>query len=223
MRARELRQRAVARGKEIHEMACKCGHGEYLFHQPCGLCNISTTHKPFSELMLNFPDAHHEGDQDCTVQDLVEHHCLTQHIPDYQCDLCNVRGLAKKVTVITECPSILCVVLCRKKKNGGSITSAVQFPMSDFKIAEEGLRYNLIGTVHHYLRTTDNGHYTSICKSQQSRQSGTWFSYNDDQVRTSHFTNKKKNNQVLKKFMKSVIFFFMSVMHFRQRLGDRAL
>ena len=108
--------------------------------------------------MLNFPDAHHEGDQDCTVQDLVEHHCLTQHIPDYQCDLCNVRGLAKKVTVITECPSILCVVLCRKKKNGGSITSAVQFPMSDFKIAEEGLQYNLVGTVHHYLWTTDNGH-----------------------------------------------------------------
>jgi ubiquitin C-terminal hydrolase len=70
---------------------------------------------PLSELMLNFPEAHHEGDQDCTVQDLIEHHCLTQHIPDYQCDFCNVRGLADKVTVITECPSILCVVLCRKK------------------------------------------------------------------------------------------------------------
>ena len=31
----------------------------------CATCgNISTTREPFSELMLNFPEAHHEGDQD---------------------------------------------------------------------------------------------------------------------------------------------------------------
>ena len=39
VRARESRQRAVAQGKKTHEMACKCVHGEYLFHQPCGLWN----------------------------------------------------------------------------------------------------------------------------------------------------------------------------------------
>jgi len=39
VRARESRQRAVARGKETHAMACKCVHGEYLFHQPCCLWN----------------------------------------------------------------------------------------------------------------------------------------------------------------------------------------
>jgi len=39
VRARESRHWAVARGKETHAMACKCVHGEYLFHQPCGLWN----------------------------------------------------------------------------------------------------------------------------------------------------------------------------------------
>jgi len=39
VRARESRQWAVAQGKKTHEIACKCVHGEYLFHQPCGLWN----------------------------------------------------------------------------------------------------------------------------------------------------------------------------------------
>jgi len=123
---------------------------------------------------------------------------MTQHLPDYECDVCKVRGLANKVTVITECPSILCVVLCRKKMNGESITSAVQFPISGFKIEDDDLGYNLVGTVHHILRTTDNGYYTSICQSQRSKPR-TWFDYDDDQVTNSHFTNKKQNDKVLKK------------------------
>ena len=106
----------------------------------CATCgNISTTREPFSELMLNFPEAHHEGDQDCMVQDLIRHHCMTQHLPDYKCDVCNVRGLANKVTFITECPYIMCIVLCCKKMNGESITPNVQFPISGFKLAEDDL------------------------------------------------------------------------------------
>ena len=131
----------------------------------CATCgNNSNTRKPFIELMLNFPEVHHEGDQDFTVQDLIKHYCATQHLPDYECNVCKVRGLANKVTVITECPSILCAVLCRKKMNGESIKSNVLFPISGIKIAEDDLCYNLvvIGTVHHFPRTTDNGHYMSI-------------------------------------------------------------
>ncbi len=36
VRARESRQRAVARGKKTYPMACTCKNGESLFHQPCG-------------------------------------------------------------------------------------------------------------------------------------------------------------------------------------------
>ena len=44
VRARESRQRAVARGKKTYPMVCTCKNGEYLFHQPCGLWNEPCVH-----------------------------------------------------------------------------------------------------------------------------------------------------------------------------------
>jgi len=44
VRARESRQRAVARGKKTYVMACECENGDYLFHQPCGLWNEPGVH-----------------------------------------------------------------------------------------------------------------------------------------------------------------------------------
>ncbi len=141
--------------------------GQFTTMVTCTTCGtISTTHEPFSELMLTFPQPHHESDQDCTVEDLITHHCGTQDIEDYQCDCCNDRKLAKKVTSITTCPPILCIVLCCRKLDGGSIKSAVQFHVSGFNIRKDDLQYNLIGTVRHSPSGPDQGYYTSICKSQ---------------------------------------------------------
>jgi hypothetical protein len=39
----------------------------------CG--NMSTTHEPFDALLLFFPKHHHDLDQDCTLEDLMSHHC----------------------------------------------------------------------------------------------------------------------------------------------------
>ncbi len=44
VQARESRQRAVARGKITYPMVCKYEHGDYLFHQPCGLWNEPCVH-----------------------------------------------------------------------------------------------------------------------------------------------------------------------------------
>lgn len=88
----------------------------------CTTCgNISTTEVPFDELLLFFPWHHHEHHQDCTLEDLIAHHCEMENIPEYECDHCNGRTLGKKVVTITTCPPILCIVLCRKKQDGGSI------------------------------------------------------------------------------------------------------
>ena len=132
----------------------------------CG--NMSTTHEPFGALLLFFPKRHHDLDQDCTLEDLLSHHCETEDIESYQCDICNRRTTGKKETAITTCPPILCVVLCRKTKDGRSIKSSVQFPVSGFNIATEDdvQQYNLIGTIHHKPSGPDHGHYTSICQSQ---------------------------------------------------------
>ncbi len=113
-------------------------------------------------LILQFPERHHDSDQDCTVEDLIAHHCEIENISDYQCDHCNGRTLGKKVYAITTCPPILCIVLGRKKQDGRSIKSSVQFPVSGLNITEDGLQYNLVGTIHHKPSGTETGHYTSI-------------------------------------------------------------
>jgi uncharacterized UBP type Zn finger protein len=99
--------------------------------------------------MLTFPQSHHEHDQDCTVEDLIRHYCKPQEIEEYQCDFCQGKRLATKCTVITMCPPILCIVLCRRKQDGDSIKLAVKYPLRGLNIADDDLQYNLVGTVHH--------------------------------------------------------------------------
>ena len=138
-----------------------------LFRVTCTSCGtISTTHEPFDALLLFFPKRHHERHQDCTVEDLIAHHCEMENIPEYECDHCNGRTLGKKVVTITTCPPILCIVLCCKKQDGGSIQSSVLFPVSGLNITEDGLQYNLVGTIHHKPSGPEHDHYTSICQSQ---------------------------------------------------------
>jgi ubiquitin C-terminal hydrolase len=184
--------------------------GQFTHTVTCTTCgNISVTKPAFEELLLYFPPTHHESDQDCTVEELIAHNCVTEDINSYQCDHCNGRTPATKVTAITTCPPILCIVLCRKKQDGTSIRSSVQFPVSGFSITEDDLQYNLVGTIHHRSSGPDHGHYTSICKSQRS-QSHKWFNYNDDSVSIAKFTNMK-NDRVLKKHTKMpTILFYVS-------------
>ncbi len=176
----------------------------------CTTCgNISTTEVPFDELLLFFPWHHHEHHQDCILEDLIAHHCEMENIPEYECDRCNGRMLGKKVVTITTCPPILCIVIGRKKQNGGSIKSSVQFPLSGLNITEDGLQYDLVGTIHHKPSGTDSGHYTSICHSLQS-QSHRWFNYDDHEVSISRFTSLK-NDRVLKEHTRSAtVLFYIS-------------
>ena len=142
-----------------------------------------------------------QQERNCTVEDLIAHHCGMQDIDNYQCNICNGRTLVKKVTAITTCPPILFIVICRRKQDGGSSKSSVQLPVSGFNITEDDLQYNLIGTIHHKPRGPDHGHYTLICQSQRS-QSCNWFNYNDDSVSISKFTSVK-NDRVLKSHTKT--------------------
>jgi ubiquitin C-terminal hydrolase len=176
----------------------------------CTTCgNISATEVGFDELLLSFPSRHHEHDQDCKLEDLIAHHCDMEHIPEYECEHCNGRMLGKKVVAITTWPRILCIVLCCKKQDGGSIQSSVQFPVSGLNITEDGLQYNLVGTIHHKPSGTDSGHYTSICQGLRS-QSHRWFMYNDHQISISKFINMK-NDRVLKGHTKTVtVLFYVS-------------
>ena len=134
----------------------------------CTSCRtiISTTDDEFNELLLFFPQRHHDSDQDCTLEDLIAHYCETELIEDYECNICKWQRMTlTKETAITTCPPILCVVLCPTKQDGGIIKSSVQFPVSGSNITEDDLQYNLVGIIHYTPCGSDHGHYTSICCS----------------------------------------------------------
>ncbi len=80
--------------------------------------------------------------------------------------------------------------------------------MSGFKIKEDDLQYNLVGTIHHKPDGPDHGHYTSICQSQHSRD---WFDYDDDSVSKTKFINMKQKDRVLKLHTRTAtILFYVS-------------
>jgi hypothetical protein len=214
--------------------------GQFTHKVTCKTCGtISVRNEAFDELLLFFPEPHHEEDQDCTVQDLIQHLCMPQDIDDYQCNgRCKGRTLATSVTSITTCPPILCIVLNRHKQNRVSgqedevipgqedeviqpfvIKSSVQFPLSGFNITEDNLQYDLVGSVHYKQTGRYNGHNTSICKSQRS-QSHNWFNYNDDKVTPSKFTSVK-NDRVLKHHTKMANILFYVSGRLQTHIGSR--
>lgn len=174
----------------------------------CTSCGniLSTTDDEFDALLLCFPASHHEADEDCTLEQLIAHYSETELIPNCDCNICNQKTTLSKQIAITTCPPILCVVLCRKKLDGGSITSSVQFPVSGLNITGHELQYDLVGTIHHKpTKNSDTGHYTSICQTQHSRN---WFKYDNESVSVSRFVNIKQNNKVLKPHTKTATMLF---------------
>ncbi len=102
------------------------GTGVYMQNITCTRCNkTSKEEEPFSELMLHFPQSHHESDQECTLEDLISHHNVTAEINDYQCSICNMQTIARQERVISQYPNIMCIVQSRWKLNETKINSAV--------------------------------------------------------------------------------------------------
>jgi ubiquitin C-terminal hydrolase len=59
--------------------------GIYMQKITCTICNRTSIKKePFSELMLHFPQLHHESDHACTLEELISHHNAPEDIHDYQ-------------------------------------------------------------------------------------------------------------------------------------------
>ena len=61
----------------------------------CSKCTCVTTMvTPFSELLMQFPDTHHEAtamNLKCTVNSFIEHHFEPEDLPNYDCLTCG-RG-----------------------------------------------------------------------------------------------------------------------------------
>jgi hypothetical protein len=187
--------------------------GEITHEYTCTSCkNTFQNWELINYLLLKFPDEHHEQDQYCTVEFLIEYHLQEEKIDNYWCSFCEKNSSATKTSAITKYPSFMCILLCcRRRDNNGTISSAVQFPALGFDIKGDNMPYDLSATVHHTPRRSGRGHCTAISRSRDL-QSQEWFMYDDDRVSPLKFTNmQKKQAMVLKCHMKTAnILFYVS-------------
>ncbi len=193
----------------------------------CSKCTCITTMKtPFSKLLMQFPDTHHEAtatNLKCTLNSVIEHHFAPEDIHNYECLTCGRRTLAAKRVQMSCYPIILCIILGRKVNDETRITSAVNYPVINFNPctffgSHEGavdLKYNLIATVNHKPSKKNDGHYTAVNKSPTSKS---WYKYDDDIIKLVNFM-KQNTNSMLMDFQKttSILFYvdvkYVSVCH----------
>ena len=162
----------------------------------------------FTFLLLKFPELDHN--EDCTVDSLIKHYLPKEQCLEPRDCICSDKRIPGiRNSTITNFPSFVCILLCRKiddKKD--TIPSAVEFPAFDFDINGNGMRYDLSATVHYKETKDGNGHYTAISRSQDL-QSQRWFMYDDERVSILNFTNM--NNTVKRGYMKTAaILFYVS-------------
>jgi hypothetical protein len=71
--------------------------GEITHEYTCTSCkNTIRNRELINYLLLKFPDAHHECDEDCTVESLIEYHLQEEDIVDYQCSCCEKNTSGKE-------------------------------------------------------------------------------------------------------------------------------
>jgi ubiquitin C-terminal hydrolase len=135
--------------------------------------------------MLKFPQSHHKSDQACTLEELISHHNGPEDIHEYWCNSCNMLTFARRHSIISQYPEVLCIVLDCKKTNDTIMKLVVKYHLHGLQPSQcvqehqdnVGLQYDLIGTVHHTVNRGKSGHYIAVCQHQDSNG---WFTYDDE-------------------------------------------
>ena len=71
--------------------------------------NTFQNQEPINYLLLKFPDVHHERDQYCTVEFLIQYHLQEEKNDNYWCSFCDKNTSATKMSAITQYPSFMCI------------------------------------------------------------------------------------------------------------------
>jgi hypothetical protein len=149
---------------------------------------------------LRFTPEHFTQQKDCTLKELFQVYQYEYVLQEYACKKCSVQSTAMQTDRIMTLPKILCAVVGRNIIHNGLATmimSPVDYPvecMSDVDVTfNEDVNntdhgYTLFGVINYRSSGQDTGHYTAICKSNETDD---WFDYNDENVQKSQF--RKKN------------------------------
>ncbi len=90
--------------------------GEITQNVTCTICSSVTTRvEPFSKLLLQFPESHHEAtpmNWKCMLHSLIKHYHFGQEdLPNYDCQYCSERTFATCHVQKSWYPIILCIGL----------------------------------------------------------------------------------------------------------------
>lgn len=188
------------------------------YSSQCHVCKtLRTLEQPFTELILYFEDKHHHTNKKksnaCTLDELLDTYNSREDIvDDYACSICNRRTRATVRNRVRQYPRVLCIAISRgaySENKTGLVQTLLNFPIDTFKpkkyslfqddaddIAnfpdggvDDNTAYDLIAEINRYPNRTDGGHFTAICKQHCS---GVWYSYDDQDVKTSKFSKSVK-------------------------------
>jgi uncharacterized UBP type Zn finger protein len=166
----------------------------------CGSCNgISTNMEGGYIFPLQFTPEHFTQQKDCTLKELFQVYQYEYVLQEYACEKCSVQSTAMQTDRITTLPQIFCAVVGQNIIHNGlaaMIMSPVDYPvehMSDVYVTfNEDVNntdhgYTLFGIINYRSSGQDTGHYTTICKSNETDD---WFDYNNENVQKSQFHKK---------------------------------
>jgi len=180
----------------------------------CSVCkNVSDCFEPFLDLQLDLRNCSHidECFKKYSKLDLLTGDNA------YKCEnaKCNKRRDATKQMTIEKAPQILTLQLKRFDGfgpfGGQKITRMIQYPQTldlsknmSKELHCDKLKYELYGVLVHSGHTCNSGHYYSFCKTP----AGSWFCYNDSDVRGVKF------NQVMAQSEAYLLFYTKSQQSF---------
>ncbi|XP_064115645.1 ubiquitin carboxyl-terminal hydrolase 8-like [Macrobrachium nipponense] len=161
---------------------CSLFQGENRHRIICNTCQYEPlSYEPFTIMSLSLPFS-----GGCTLADLLQNTYMDSCI-DYKCPRCKTQGKGTRKSDIRKLPPVLVLHLnrfdynisARKKQN------YVDFPLENLSLVEHATstkrgstQYNLCGVSNHY-GSLNAGHYTSFCKSYDSKF---WYRCDDQNV-----------------------------------------
>ncbi len=180
----------------------------------CG--TITVQEQPFSELILYFNDKHHHTNSKksnaCPLGELLRSNTSgDNNIDDFDCFISNRKTKATIRNRVHRYPRVLCIAISCGSYNENQtdlVQTSVEFPIDTFKPKKyslsqdflndaDDITYNLVATMYCYPNNrNDGGHFTAICKQHRS---GMWYSYDDQDVKTSTFSKSVKGVPKAKK------------------------
>lgn len=195
----------------------------------CSLCNHANEQtEPHKILILNF-----ESKEASDIKDLLISNFRDSQINGYACDNCHKKVTCNSTRKIASLPKYLIIHLSRnevKKSDTGDIifdTSgeptyelnstpiffAFEINLNNIKnilsddikkeLTQKPLKYSLNAIIVHGGASVNSGHYWAYAKSNEAKDLGSWYLYNDQNISDAGKDKDFKKNSLIVKIMQT--------------------